>query len=169
MRAPAEAADAVPVYLSQYGRHARVALPAADPGKFVEFGFGEWHYYGLEDHGAVSTIRAITGLGAGALSRRELTAAPDGTLTPAQAGSLRSESLRVERARAEALRSQLEARWLRNRGNVRIRTLDGVPVSRDPARYTLFRNSNSAAADWLRDLGCDVRGLPIQSNFRVAE
>jgi hypothetical protein len=43
-----------------------------------------------------------------------------------------------------------------------------VVVSRDPARYHVFRNSNHATAEWLRELGCDVRGFPLLSNFRVA-
>ena len=115
------------------------------------------------------TIRAGTGFGQGAFSRRTLTAAPDGTIGPRQTGGTRSERVEVERAKADALRRELDARWERNQGDVRVRQWDGVPVSRDPASYNLFDNSNHATARWLQRLGCEVRGFPLMANFQVEE
>lgn len=166
VRAPSSVSDPVPIWITEYGRHCRVAVPSG-PSKFTEFGFGEWHFYGLEERGILSILRAGTGLGSGAFSRRELAAGPDGTLGPAQTGGTRSERIEVERARAETLRSELDARWQRNEGNVRIRAWDGVPVSRDPSGYHVFNNSNHATCRWLRRLGCEVRGFPLTANFRV--
>jgi hypothetical protein len=169
VRPPVAVSDPVPVWVSQYGRHARVAVPSPDETKFIEYGFGEWNFYGREQRGFFSSLRAITGLGAGAFSRRELSPAPDGTLGPAQTGGLRSESLWVERAQADALRAKLDARWEGNQHTVRTRGHDGIVVSRDPARYNLFNNSNHASARWLEELGCEVRGLPVQANFRLSD
>jgi hypothetical protein len=166
IRAPSAVADPVPVWITEYGKHCRIALPSG-PSTFTEYGFGEWHYYALEERDWPSTLRAGAGLGAGAFSRRTLTPAPDGTLGPRETGGTRSERIQVERARADALRRQLDARWQRNQGEVRVRKVDAVLVSRDPARYHVFRNSNHATADWLRELDCEVRGFPILSNFRV--
>jgi hypothetical protein len=168
VRAPSAVADPVPVWITEYGKHCRVALPAGD-STFTEYGFGEWHYYALEERGWLSVLRAGSGFGTGAFSRRTLVAAPDGTLGPRQTGGTRSERVKVERAQAESLRRQLDARWERNRGDVRVRQRDGVPVSRDPAAYHLFGNSNHATANWLRQLGCDIRGFPLMANFRVEE
>ena len=47
---PAKVAEPVPVYLSEYGRHTRLALPD-DSTAFFEYGFGEWNFYGLEKQG----------------------------------------------------------------------------------------------------------------------
>jgi len=168
VRAPSAVADPVPVWITEYGRHCRVALPAG-PSKFTEYGFGEWHFYALEERGIFSILRAGTGFGSGAFSRRELTPAPDGTIGPWQTGGTRSERVQVERARAEALRRELDARWQSNQGQVRVRRWDGVPVSRDPARYHLFDNSNHATARWLKQLGCEIRGFPLMANFRVED
>ena len=168
VRAPSNVTDPVPVWITEYGRHCRVALPSG-PSKFTEYGFGEWHFYALEDRGILSTLRAATGFGSGAFSRRELTPASDGTLGPRQTGGTRSESVQIERSKADALRRELDARWQGNRGDVRIRQWDGVPVSRDPASYNLFDNSNHATAHWLRRLGCEVRGFPLMANFRVED
>lgn len=166
VRPPANIADPVPIWITEYGKHCRVALPAGD-SSFTEYGFGEWNFYGREQRGWLSTLRAGAGLGAGAFSRRTLTPDPDGILGPRQTGGTRSERVQVERAQADTLRRELDARWNRNRGNVRIRQVDGVPVSRDPACYHVFHNSNHATADWLGELGCQVRGFPLFSNFRV--
>ena len=166
VRGPAAVADPVPVWISEYGKHCRVAVPSGR-STFIEYGFGEWNFYAREKRDIFSILRAGSGFGAGAFSRRELIPAPDGTLGPWQTGGTRSESLLVERSRAESLRSKLDARWQANRHNVRQREIDGVVVSRDPARYHVFRNSNHATAEWLRELGCDVRGFPLLSNFRV--
>jgi hypothetical protein len=168
VRAPSEVADPVPVWITEYGKHCRVALPSG-PSKFTEYGFGEWHFYALEERGIFSILRAGTGFGQGAFSRRELDAGPDGTLGPWQTGGTRSERIQVERTRADSLRRELDARWEGNKGQVRIRQWDGVPVSRDPAPYNLFDNSNHATARWLRRLGCEVRGFPLMANFRVED
>ncbi len=168
VRAPSTVADPVPVWITEYGKHCRVALPTGD-STFTEYGFGEWHYYALEERDWLSTLRAGAGLGSGAFSRRTLRPAADGTLGPRQTGGTRSERLEVERSAADALRRELDDRWARNQGDVRIRQADAVPVSRDPARYHLFENSNHATANWLRQLGCQVRGFPLMANFRVEE
>ena len=168
VRAPSIVADPVPVWITEYGKHCRVALPAAD-STFTEYGFGEWHYYALEERDWLSTLRAGAGFGSGAFSRRTLRPAAEGTLGPRQTGVTRSARLTVERTEADRLRRELDARWARNRDDIRIRQADAVPVSRDPARYHLFENSNHATANWLRQLGCQVRGFPLMANFRVEE
>ena len=166
VRAPSDVTDPVPVWITEYGRHCRVALPSGS-SKFTEYGFGEWHFYALEDRGIISTLRAATGFGRGAFSRRELNPAPDGSLGPRQTGGTRSERLLVERTRVDNLRQELDARWQANQANVRVRGRDGVPVSLDAEGYHLFSNSNHATARWLRRLGCEVHGFPLMANFRV--
>lgn len=163
---PAAPRDPVTVWVTEYGRHSRVALPSGR-STFLEYGFGEWNFYAREQRGFLSTLRAAVGLGSGAFSRRELQPASDGTLGPAQTGGTRSASLQVEGAAVAPLRKRLEERWAANQPHVIVRSVDGVPVSSDPQGYHLFANSNHAAADRLRDLGCRVTGFPILSNFRI--
>lgn len=158
--------DPVTVWVTEYGKHCRVALPS-DKSTYLEYGFGEWNFYAREKRDTFSILRAGIGFGAGAFSRRELVPAPDGRLGPAQTGGTRSESLKVERDLAVQLRDELEARWRANKDNVIVRSWDRVPVSRDPQHYHVFDNSNHATAGWLRRLGCKVRGFPLMSNFRI--
>jgi hypothetical protein len=163
---PGRVVDPVPVYLSEYGRHTRLALPDRTAA-FFEYGFGEWNFYGLEKEGLFSALRAITGLGEGALSRRQLPFTLVESEFMRAAGSSRSARLLVERAPAENLRHELEGRWRSNAGSVAVRAWDQIPVSRDLAAYHLFGNSNHAVANWLERLGCRIRGSPMTSNFQV--
>jgi hypothetical protein len=163
---PTEVREPVPVFLSEYGRHTRLALPN-DSQLFFEYGFGEWNFYGLEKQGVFSALRAISGGGEGAFSRRKLPFALDEVDFRYAAGGDRAARMWVERSLADNLRHELEGRWRANAASVVIRQLDQVPVSRDPTPYHLFGNSNHAVANWLKRLGCRVHGAPITSNFEI--
>jgi len=165
---PAEVAEPVPVFLSEYGRHTRLALPD-DFTAFFEYGFGEWNFYGLEKQGGLSALRAISGLGEGALSRRQLPYTLNEAVFLRAAGGSRTARLWVERSLAYRLREALEARWQANADALVVRQMDQIPVTRDPAAYHLFGNSNHAVAKWLERLGCRVRGYPITSDFEITK
>jgi hypothetical protein len=163
---PPEVRGGVPVVLSQYEWHTRLALPVGTVA-YYEYGFGEWNFYGLEKEGFFSGLRAITGLGKGAMSRRRLPYTLSESEFKRAAGSNRSARFYVERGLAEALRVELERRWQLNADSRVVRTWDGIPVSRDPTAYHLFANSNHAVANWLRRLGCQVSGNTLTSRFKV--
>jgi hypothetical protein len=163
---PPEVRNGVPVVLSQYAWHTRLALPDGMVA-FYEYGFGEWNFYGLEKEGPFSGLRAITGLGKGAMSRRKLPFTLSESEFKRLAGSNRSARLYVERELAEGLRGELERRWQLNADSRVVRVWDGIPVSRDRAEYHLFANSNHAVANWLRRLGCQVSGSTLTSRFKV--
>ena len=165
---PAKVTEPVPVFLSEYGRHTRLALPD-DSTAFFEYGFGEWNFYGLEKESVLSALRAISGLGEGALSRRQLPYTLNETVFLHGAGGSRAARLWVERSLADRLREELEARWQANADTVAVRQVDQIPVSRDPAAYHLFGNSNHAVAKWLERLGCRVLGYPISSKFEITK
>jgi hypothetical protein len=107
---PAKVAEPVAVFLSEYGRHTRLALPD-DSTVFFEYGFGEWNFYGLEKQGVLSALRAISGLGEGALSRRQLPYTLNEAVFLHAAGGSGTARLWVERSLANRLREELEARW----------------------------------------------------------
>jgi hypothetical protein len=163
---PAKVMEPVPVFLSEYGRHTRLALPD-DSAAFFEYGFGEWNFYGLEKQGGLSALRAILGLGEGALSRRLLPYTLNEAVFLHAAGGSRTARLWVERCLARRLRKELEARWQANADAIVVRQMDQIPVSRDPEAYHLFRNSNHAVAKWLERLGCRALGYPITSDFEI--
>jgi hypothetical protein len=164
---PATVIEPTTVYLTQYGLHTRLALPAADEG-LIEYGFGEWHYYGLEERSWQSGGRAIFGLGTAARSRHRLATGGEAMKSWKTFNGDQTAVIVVETDAATRLRDRLETSWNDVREHAVQRKWDGVWVAPTPeARYHLFRNSNHATAQWLRELDCDVRGIPITADFTV--
>jgi hypothetical protein len=158
------------VYVTTYGKHTRLALPqAADPHRLVEFGFGDWHYYALEETGLLSGLRALFWSEASAYSRRELRYHPDPDTFSRLSGGERSARLVVEQSQIAVLRDALEQRWRSLAGETVQRSAEELSLRRSDEPYHLFHNSNHRTAEWLRELGCEVRGVTILGSFRVTE
>lgn len=151
------------VFLSVYGRHTRLALPHDESG-YVEYGFGDWHYYALGERDWLTGLRALFFSSASTLSRREL---PD----PGQAvlrnhfHSKRTEAIEVHRADVRQLLHELEQAWSESD---EVRHGNGqLTFKQTDRQYSLFHNSNHQTAQWLEQLQCEVRGTPISSDFRL--
>lgn len=165
---PPRPADASSVFLSRYGMHSRVALQV-DRSRMVEYGYGDWRYYAEGEKGPWRGIVAIATPTDAALGKRSLPFTQDPENFRRVAGADRSERIEVERARVNQLVSHLEGRYHANL-HTEIRPA-GSPFSfvKDEHPYQLSHNSNHQAVDWLRRLGCEVRGNPVYANFRVVE
>ena len=157
------------VFVTDYGRHARLGLPADDHTVW-EWGFGDWDYYALEDRGAWSSLRALSFFGRSTLARRPLPMNDDTERFRATAGGVRTVAIEVGREKAARLLAELEDQWERGleHGEAH-RGHDNLSFVRAEERYHLFRNSNAKIATWLRALGCEVSGAPVLSNFRLDE
>ncbi len=165
---PSNVQNPARVFLNEHGMHTTVSFPEGEK-RYVEFGFGEWHYYGREQHGIGSSLRAVAGGGSGALSRREIIAEQIDNISFARSiGATRSAGIDVPRERMDLLKAKLEQRWLESTERL-IRANDNIEVRRDPQSYHLLKNSNAVSADWLREMSADVQGTPIWSNFEIVE
>ncbi|MGF1656882.1 MAG: DUF2459 domain-containing protein [Verrucomicrobiales bacterium] len=163
--APAQVHKPALVFLSEYNKHTKVAFPQPD-STYVEFGFGEWHYYGCEDHSVGSALRAVVGGGRGALSRRVVKPlSPSESAFVQAANATRSTALPVEHELMAQTLASLEARWQASEEIVF--RADGVEVRSDPEAYHTLKNSNAVSANWLKKMGVQVRGAPVWSNYRL--
>jgi hypothetical protein len=159
---PPPPADAVTVYVVDYGRHASLLLH--DQGdEWVEFGYGEWGWF-AEDRESLFRAPLILLLPAqGTLARGPaVEPGPD----PGWMGAERVFAIAVERSDAAALRERLDAPF-RDRAARIYRNRHGMECVPVPERYCLFHNCNSELARWLRALGCRVRGVVLLANFRL--
>ncbi|MCA1797899.1 MAG: hypothetical protein LC632_00185 [Xanthomonadaceae bacterium] len=156
--------DAKPVFLLDHGRHTSLAL-TTDARTVVRYSYGDRRWYALGDTGLRSGFNALFRDTPAVLMRVELQAAP--TLDAV----VRAVGIEVERAyvlmaptqRVDALAGKLESLY---------RTGAGDPDARfapHPTPYTLGYNSNHAIADWLGELGCDVRGSRLTTDWRLAD
>ena len=156
------------VFVTDYGRHTRLGLPARDRRTVCEWGFGDWDYYALENTSLWSGLRAVSVFGRSTLARRSLPGAGDLERYRAAAGGVRTVAIEVDRDQADRLLAELEDLWRLGLESGEIHRGDGgLGFVRTEKRYHLLHNSNVRTAVWLRALGCDVSGTPILSNFRL--
>lgn len=156
------------VMVTSYDKHARLALPSGD-GRFVEYGFGDWHYYALEQWGTRSMLRGAFFSQGSAFSRRHLPWTDDPEAFRHAAGGVSTYRMEVDPARVAALRQRLEARWAQLDGERVHRDWEDLTLVRWDRRYHLFDNSNHKVVHWLRELDVEVRGWTLTNRFRFAE
>lgn len=165
---PSHPADAVNVYLTDYGKHSSVVLPVKTGG-YDEYAFGDWDYFAQGHNGIFNAIRALLGSPQATLGRRHLDAQPDDTAMMHLLGANRLMRLAVERKASDSLLNELDARF-RSDGNPIFYSdyskLYHVP---DPEHYWGGNNCNHVTAGWLRKLGCEIHGSSVWSNFYLDE
>lgn len=162
---PANVIDPVRVVVVDYGVHSSLVLPGPD-GMAVEYAYGQWDWFALNK---VAWYRALpvllvpgpAGLGRGRLS------------VPASADAVRVSraveavhELTVERARVDALRRRLDAEFdatTRRTVNASL----GLEFIPDPQPYSILYHCNTRVVDWLRALGCAVRGVGPDARFQI--
>ncbi len=164
---PESPADAVRICLIDHGHHAELVLPDGDGGS-VAYVYGDWDYFALGKDDLWHGLLAVTIPTQGALGRRH---APG--LEPAELASRWPPpaviELRVSEGEVANLLEKLEARF--NAG-IETRTYNrdyGLEFVKDPATYIWFHNCNAVLADWLRELGCDCRGVAWYADFVVEQ
>jgi hypothetical protein len=163
---PTRPMDPAPVFVLDHGRHTSLVVSTPE-GRLVRYAYGDWSFYA---EGRMSLGRAAAALflnTPGALGRGEF----DGPPTPERVRSavpLVIESLyriEVERGDIDALRERLDAIF--EATEEKLYSPDAFLLFVEhPRNYTLRHNSNRVIGDWLRELGCEVRGQRLFANWR---
>ncbi len=159
---PATVKEAAEIRVTRYARHTRLTLPVGSGTGAVEYGFGDWHWYGRQEQGPWSAVRAILLPSDAALSRREV----PGEFIAAGQPAGHFAILTVEAARVRVLHRELERRW-QSLNEAESTHRGGSTYRRTSEAYHLFNTSNAKAAQWLRALGCEIHGQPIGGAFVV--
>ncbi|MEO1534381.1 MAG: hypothetical protein AAFS11_02305, partial [Planctomycetota bacterium] len=172
---PASPADPVTVYLVDYGDTSRVWLPAAEPGSFVEWGYGDWRWYANDKksllYGAVIFIWPTDG----AIARREWAGSPwasterDRPRDEIDGYATWVYELPVERSASDALLASLQARYDAQIETQIYNERRETWFVRDDTSYWLGHQSSSVMADWLEELGADASGFTVKARYRVRE
>lgn len=161
----------VSVFVLDHGRHASLVLPLEEehPGS-VRYSYGDWDYYALGRTGLASGLRALLMPTPAALGRQALGRAP----APAEMQQWllveieAVHEIRVEAAASRRLRAELEALFAASDNAAHYRADYDVHFVPHPEPYTLWNNSNRMIVRWLEALGCEMRGRPVLSDWRVA-
>lgn len=163
IRPPADPPDPVSVGVIDYGYHASLVLPAEN-GTSMEYAYGEWEWFALNNDAWYRVFPALCWPTQGALGRRALPLAPDRVVAGEEI-----IVFQVGRAEATALLSRLNQRYASRTEEPVYNPLVGLTLVPDDASYCCFANCNTALADWLRELGCEVSRPTCSANFRLAK
>jgi hypothetical protein len=166
---PAVVDDAVTIFLLDHGRTTGLALPVQEAGAGVHYAryvYGEWQWYALGNTGILRGAQALLWPTRGTLGSERLTAADEqALLSELERRCEHVHPIRVQRQRAAALRQRLDELHEAQR-HTQVGA-DGLQFVHHPQRYTWWHNSNHVAAEWLEELGCEIRGLAYAARWRV--
>ncbi|UCC47674.1 MAG: hypothetical protein JSV41_09265 [Gemmatimonadota bacterium] len=157
-----------PVFLLDHGRHASLAVPREDGG-IVRYSYGDWRYYAQVRTSVFQGSAAILWPTRAALGRRELPGPPEAAAVRRNVRVLSEQlyELIVDSLAIEVLRSRLDSIY---DANIKTRIYNSaydLEFVHHPRAYWVFHNSNQVVAGWLKQLGCQVRGLALFSKWKV--
>lgn len=166
---PARVADPETVTLVTHGKSSSLILPDGER-RMVRWAFGDWRYYAAGETGIWSTVAAAVWPTPSALGRQVVDPAPERTddvVASLGIGIDEAYSIRVERAAVARLQARLESIFESNRETLLYNPGPRLEFVRHPQPYTLVNSSNRKVAEWLRELGCTIEGVPLLSNWII--
>lgn len=156
------------VFLLDHGRHSSLVLSRTD-GSLVRYAYGEWLWYAEGRSGFWRALPTLFTPTRSTLGRRQWEgSANEAAIRSRVRVEIRSvHPLLASGHRVDALDRRLQVHFDRHAEqplyNARF-DLEFVPGYRP---YTLWHNSNHVVADWLAELGLDVRGNPVFGKWQV--
>lgn len=167
---PLDPRDPVPVFVLDHGQHSSLVLPA-DEGRLVRYAYGDWDYYALRKVTLVHGLRALLWPTPAALGRRVLPGPPQPDRVERQVRVVieRMFVVHVEAGAVRRLREELDAVFQAGLNTLLYNDAYDLEFVAHPVPYTLRYNSNYVVAEWLRRLGCEVRGNPVLPNWKIVE
>ncbi len=166
---PAAPLNPVPVAVADYGRHASLIVPDASGKGSVEYAFGDWNWFAAGKNTPCDAAGALLASGQATLGRNTFPVTPD---SPRLAKTLKADriiEIECSADRVEALRRQLDERFNAGSEHQVYSSTMNLYFVPDDERYRLWNNCNHVTAGWLRELGCEIKGAPYTSKFKLAQ
>lgn len=149
-------ADPVTVFLLREAMHTGLVLPpTATDRHYVEFGFGDWHWFALGEDQWYRAFPTVFWPTRGALGRRAFRAA-DADRLRAEVSWAELSPVVVSEAKVSELRQRLEADFAAGSAHAVVRADLGFVFVPDANRYWLGYTCADAAAAWFTSLDCTV-------------
>jgi hypothetical protein len=160
--------DPTVVYIADYGVHSGLLLPVGN-GVFVEYAFGDWNYAALNHCGPQDGLGALLVSFQSALGRRFVNVEYGQEVPyPTHPAPQHLYPVYVSQSQVEQVVRELDDRYNRGNSAVVYNPDNLTSYVKDSEHYSVANNCNHLTARCLREMGCDVRGLVVTSNFTVA-
>ncbi len=164
---PEEPPAPTSVFVVDFGRHTSLLLPSRPDGSLVEYAYGEWKWFALDESRSYRVIPTLFWPTHGTLGRRALFVAPDRDAIRRAVPCEDVLEVVVAAEDALSLAARLEAQFEEHCDSVHYQPLYDLDFVPSEKAFHLFHNCNGVVADWLRELGCDVRGAAVFASFVV--
>jgi hypothetical protein len=166
---PAGPADPVSVFVLDHGRHSSLLLPDTGTQAFTEYAYGDWNWFALDKSEWYDVFPTLFWPTRGALGRRSLHVEADPEtirhITPCE----RVLDVKVSAGKAQELAEELRRQFEQASATLHYQPLYDLSFVHSDAAFHLFHNCNHMLAQWLRELGCEVRGPAMTADFVVRE
>lgn len=158
----------ITVYVTDYGYHGRLILPARQGGLF-QYAYGDWDYFALEKQNWNNALAALLIPTQGTLGRRKFKDLAElrQILGPDWQEFLLS--FEVATSKALNLEKSLDVRFNQNIDTSVFNPHNGLTFVKDERNYTLLHNSNHELVSWLENLNCRVKGFVALPNFQLQD
>lgn len=164
---PAHPVNPAAVFVTDYGRHSSVLLPAPQ-GHYVEYAFGEWGWFALRHTGPLDAIGALLFSSDSTLGRRQIVLYHEEPADVARSiGAVRVLKLDAAGAKVDALRTRLDDLYQKHIDTITYTPNSQLWFVKYRGGYNLLHNCNHVTADWLREMGCRIRGNAMFSKFKL--
>lgn len=156
------------VWVLNHGRHSSLILQKAD-GDLMRYSYGDWRFYAQGKTSLFSGLRAISVPTKAALGRKQLfgPATLDRVKQQLSIAVVDAVSIQADADQVEQLQQQLESIYRHNRSAMIYRQAYDLKFVPHPDRYHLLHNSNQVVGQWLIELGSEIRGWPLLSDWQV--
>lgn len=169
VRPPAAPADPQTVLLLTHGRSSSLLLRDGE-GDSTRWAYGDWRYYALGRKRVGDALAALLWPTPAALGRQQIDAEPEvreELLSSLRIGIDEIFTITVDRDAVARLEQRLQVLFAANLETLLYNPGPRLEFVRHPDAYSIFSNSNGRVAAWLRELGCEVSGVPLLSKWRV--
>ena len=163
---PRDVRNPVTVYVTDYGRHSSILMPI-DETILIEYAFGDFDFFALEHWRWWDMMRVAIYSKRSTLGRRVVAMQPDAASLRDELGLVNAQAIVVEQERVLALERKLDERFIARLDTQVFGPTTELWFVQDPRHYRVLKNCNAQTADWLRELGCEIRGSAFTSNFKV--
>jgi len=156
------------VYIADYGIHSGLLLPTGN-GRYVEYAFGDWNFAALNHCWPQDALGALLISFQSTLGRRFVDLHPGQTRPqPCHPEPHHVTAVYASRTNVEKVVKELDDRYRRDGNDVVYNPENLTSYVKDSQHYSVANNCNHLTARCLREMGCDVKGLIVISNFTVA-
>lgn len=156
------------VFVLDHGQHSSLVIEDKQGG-LARYSYGDWRYYAEGKTGIWSGLRAMFAPTKAGLGRKQLSgpATLENIQKQLRIAVVQAVPLQAEAFAVDALQDKLETIYLQNQDSKIYRQDYDLEFVHHPMTYSVRHNSNQVIGQWLTELGSEIHGWPLFSNWQV--